>query len=242
MLHPEIVPQRQFPQLAFMHPAKKVQMSAATAKRKSAFSCDQCRKRKVKCGAEQPRCARCTARDEACEYKLNPTLSYTETLERRVKELQEQLANVHGKGSVLSPAAASSATVDALPRSAAKRTYSGVTKGLKVDSKGAVTYHGATSFFQLPTSDLNGASGAQDSALMLDEGNQRKEKLVNNAWHQRALEAFQDTPVCLTLCYSSCAYALFQEPFQFLLNIHWCWIQPLFNFVYRPAFTRKYIT
>jgi len=29
-----------------------------------------------------------------------------------------------------------------------------------------------------------------------------------------------------------------QEPFQYLLNIHWCWIQPLFNFIYRPAFTR----
>lgn len=29
-----------------------------------------------------------------------------------------------------------------------------------------------------------------------------------------------------------------QEPFQYLLNTHWCWIQPLFNFIYRPAFTR----
>lgn len=179
-----------------MSPAKKAEMSAAKAKRKSAFSCDQCRKRKVKCGAEQPRCARCTARDEPCEYKLNPTLSYTETLERRVKELQDQLANAQPKGNDVSSAAAPSATVDALPRSAVKRTYSGVTKGLKVDAKGAVTYHGATSFFQLPTSDLNGASSAQErGALMLDEGNQRKEKLVNNAWHQRALEAFQDTPV-----------------------------------------------
>ena len=29
-----------------------------------------------------------------------------------------------------------------------------------------------------------------------------------------------------------------QEPFQYLLDTHWCWIQPLFNFIYRPAFTR----
>lgn len=28
------------------------------------------------------------------------------------------------------------------------------------------------------------------------------------------------------------------EPFGYLLQSHWCWIQPLFNFVYRPAFTR----
>lgn len=31
---------------------------------------------------------------------------------------------------------------------------------------------------------------------------------------------------------------LAQEPFQYLLDSHWCWIHPLFNFVYRPAFTR----
>lgn len=29
-----------------------------------------------------------------------------------------------------------------------------------------------------------------------------------------------------------------QEPFQYLLSTHWCWIQPLWNFVYRPTFTR----
>lgn len=49
-----------------------------------------------------------------------------------------------------------------------------------------------------------------------------KERLVQNAWEQRALEVLSETP----------------EPFQFLLSTHWCWIQPLFNFVYRPAFTR----
>jgi hypothetical protein len=33
---------------------------------------------------------------------------------------------------------------------------------------------------------------------------------------------------------------LLQEPFQYLLDSHWCWIQPLWNFVYRPAFTRLF--
>jgi len=28
------------------------------------------------------------------------------------------------------------------------------------------------------------------------------------------------------------------EPFKSLLDHLWCWIQPLFNFIYRPAFTR----
>lgn len=198
-------------------------MSAATAGKKSAFSCDRCRSRKVKCGAEQPRCARCIARKETCEYKLNPTLSYTQQLEKRVKELEDHLENAQTKGYVLSPASAapspsSTATAEALPRTPAKRTYSGATKGLKVDAEGAVTYHGATSFFQLPTSDLNGAVGAQDRGAfkILDGGNQRKEKLVNNAWHQRALEAFLETPVCRHSRYTmSCAYGFWnRNPFN----------------------------
>lgn len=194
-------------------------MSAATAQRKSAFSCDQCRKRKVKCGAEQPRCARCIARKETCEYKLNPTLSYTQNLEERVKELEDRLASAQAKEYVLSPASAaapspsSTAMVEMLPRTQAKRTYSGATKGLKVDAKGAVTYHGATSFFQLPTSDLNRARGPPERGSIfkiLDENDLRKEKLVNNAWHQRALEAFLDTPVCnYARPILSCAYVLF---------------------------------
>ncbi|KIA75370.1 hypothetical protein HK57_00153 [Aspergillus ustus] len=205
-------------------------MSSITARRKSAFSCDQCRKRKVKCGGEQPSCARCTRRKETCEYKLNPTLSYTERLENKVKELESYISltqpNAYAaRNARTEQSPTRTALPPLLPRTPAKRTYSGAFKGLKVDAKGGVTYHGATSFFQLPTSDMSDTLGVQDGggpSPILDEGNQRKEKLVSNAWHQRALEAFQETP----------------EPFQFLLNIHWCWIQPLFNFIYRPAFTR----
>ncbi|KAH8194776.1 hypothetical protein TruAng_011059 [Truncatella angustata] len=29
-----------------------------------------------------------------------------------------------------------------------------------------------------------------------------------------------------------------KAPFHHLLNIHWCWVQPVFNFIYRPAFSR----
>lgn len=30
-----------------------------------------------------------------------------------------------------------------------------------------------------------------------------------------------------------------QEPYQYLLNVHWYWTHPLFHFIYRPAFTRE---
>ncbi|KAF2035434.1 hypothetical protein EK21DRAFT_96677 [Setomelanomma holmii] len=44
----------------------------------------------------------------------------------------------------------------------------------------------------------------------------------NFAWRERAFERLSDTP----------------EPFRSLLDSHFCWIQPIFNFVYRPAFIR----
>lgn len=39
-------------------------------RKKSAFSCDGCRRRKVKCDGGRPVCARCAARQEECIYKL----------------------------------------------------------------------------------------------------------------------------------------------------------------------------
>ncbi|KAL3477630.1 hypothetical protein BJX99DRAFT_225848 [Aspergillus californicus] len=48
-------------------------ISSVKATDKSAFSCDQCRKRKVKCGGEQPNYTRCISRQDTCLYKLGPT-------------------------------------------------------------------------------------------------------------------------------------------------------------------------
>lgn len=57
-------------------------------------------------------------------------------------------------------------------------------------------------------------------AALSDE--QSKQELINSAWTERALERLSNL----------------SEAIQFLLDSHWCWVQPLFNFVYRPAFTR----
>ena len=51
---------------------------------------------------------------------------------------------------------------------------------------------------------------------------QAKQELINSAWTERALEKLSNLP----------------EVIQILLDLHWCWIQPVFNFVYRPTFTR----
>lgn len=69
----------------------------------------------------------------------------------------------------------------------------------------------------------------------------RKERLINNAWRERAFEQLAAMPVGGLLVPTKGQRLMMgfrQEPFQYLLDSHWCWIQPLFNFVYRPAFTR----
>ncbi|KAH8895687.1 fungal-specific transcription factor domain-containing protein [Thozetella sp. PMI_491] len=210
-------------------------MSSQPVPKKSAFSCENCRKRKVKCGGEQPECRRCVVRNDECVYKLNPTLSYTQRLENRIKELEKQLAAAKGdegqvkakaSPSVGSPDASSSPSRPAQsPDPSAEEALAGSFSGMKIDDKGVITYHGNTSFFQLPNDHVSAfQSLMEEPAPMLsgDPDEERRERLVSNAWQQRALEDMVGTP----------------EPFQYLLNTHWCWVQPLFNFIYRPTFTR----
>ncbi|KAF4447419.1 hypothetical protein F53441_9030 [Fusarium austroafricanum] len=196
-------------------------MSSVKATKKSAFSCEPCRRRKVKCGGEQPICNRCAARSDDCIYKLNPTLSYTQRLEERIKELEDQLAAIKSPPSVPASNHSSPGVWNGhdLSRHVDDHAMTRSFMGLKIDDKGGITYHGPTSLFNLPSDPHK---HKPDSISSIDSDAHRRERLVNNAWHQRAMENLSDIP----------------EPFQYLLNVHWCWIQPLFNFIYRPAFTR----
>ena len=64
--------------------------------------------------------------------------------------------------------------------------------GLKIDDKGGITYHGPTSLFHLP-SDRDNVQN--DYLASVDTDAHRRERLVSNAWHQRALENLSDIPV-----------------------------------------------
>ncbi|KAK5070615.1 hypothetical protein LTS08_004388 [Lithohypha guttulata] len=154
-------------------------------------------------------------RGDECVYKLSPTLSYTTKLERRVEELEAALRKAQVSAQVV-PALSPSVSVTS-PTSYTGEGGSAAFRGLAFDARGAVTFHGSTSLFQLPTRPEE-----TNTILPVNELHLTKERLVQNAWEQRSLEVLAETP----------------QPFQFLLSTHWCWIQPLFNFVYRPAFTR----
>ncbi|KAM0253522.1 hypothetical protein ACHAP5_000553 [Fusarium lateritium] len=151
----------------------------------------------------------------------NPTLSYTQRLEERIKELEDQLAAIKSPPSVAASNHSSPGVWNGhdLNRHFDEHAMSRSFMGLKIDDKGGITYHGPTSLFNLPSDPHK---HKPDSISSIDSDAHRRERLVNNAWHQRAMENLSDIP----------------EPFQYLLNVHWCWIQPLFNFIYRPAFTR----
>lgn len=85
------------------------------------------------------------------------------------------------------------------PTDQLKQRLSGSYDGLKLDEKGVITYHGATSFFQAIAGDPakggeneeHDEAGSSRSAQDMD----RRQRLVNNAWHQRALECFTNIPV-----------------------------------------------
>ncbi|KAL9113294.1 MAG: hypothetical protein Q9227_002629 [Pyrenula ochraceoflavens] len=91
-------------------------------------------------------------------------------------------------------------------------------EGLKMQEDGRITFHGPTSFFQLP----RGKATSPPAPHPQDPDPGGRERLINSAWRERTFEQYRQV----------------NEPFRYLLDSHWCWIQPLLNFVYRPAFTR----
>ncbi|RMY34909.1 hypothetical protein D0866_04955 [Hortaea werneckii] len=177
-------------------------------RKKSAFSCDGCRRRKVKCDGGRPVCARCAARQVECIYKLSPSISYTQKLENRVQALEQALqkAGVEAGRPLSDPGSQE----DSLT----------LFQGLEKGEDGRVSFHGSTSLTKLTTS--NSAAERAQNSLLDGLGEQDKNQLISNALAERAFEEISSLP----------------ELMQALLDSHWCWVQPLFNFIYRPVFTR----
>lgn len=136
-----------------------------------------------------------------CSFGRNPTLSYTQRLEERIKELEDQLA-----GAAQSPPASAAAASQAGPpvrdahdapwkRPVDQQCLVRSFGGLKVDDRGGITYHGTTSFFNLPSDRPPAAAAPADLLALADTDVQRRERLVNNAWQQRALENMSEIPV-----------------------------------------------
>jgi hypothetical protein len=115
---------------------------------------------------------------------------------------------------------------------------------ISTDGNGGVSYHNPTSaMYEAPPSENSNLRHCSISSTLSSRGvvvtdrkrqaNEMRQVLVQNAATQRRLEESivdsmaiqEDIP---------------REVLHELLNLHWCWIHPLFLFVYRPAFTRKF--
>lgn len=93
--------------------------------------------------------------------------------------------------------------------------------GLQLEENGPIAFHGLTSFFQLPSCNANLFLFSRQSRIMDSDS---RERLIKCAWRESNFEQYRQV----------------KEPFKYLLASYWCWTQPLFNFIYRPAFTRDF--
>lgn len=104
-----------------------------------------------------------------------------------------------------------------------------------MDDHGGVTFHNSTSAVHEPPTNntltpVSQSSGVGEHASPQDD-QQTKRELVMNATHQRQIEAY-------AIANSAVKSNVPKEISLELLKYHWCWMHPLFLFVYRPAFTR----
>lgn len=66
-------------------------------------------------------------------------------------------------------------------------------EGLKIEEDGRISFHGPTSFFQLPS----GLALDNPNPILAEQcADGRKERLINNAWRERAFEQLTTIPVC----------------------------------------------
>lgn len=147
-----------------------------------------------------------------------PTLSYTKQLETRVAQLEDALSRARSQPSSSeaelrkagSPASTGGSSTSAAggggvlhrmkdEENASEQDLAQDFEGLQVENDGRISFHGPTSLFQLPGGAVPEASGAS-SQLAMGIG-ARKERLINNAWRERAFEQLAAMPVGSLLLY-----------------------------------------
>lgn len=103
---------------------------------------------------------------------------------------------------------------------------------ISIDDEGGVTFHNSTSAVHQPPSKVHGVQMPLAQARALINGPNAelaRRALVSNATNQKQWEDF-------AIANASAKVNVATEVSHELLKYHWCWVHPLFLFVYRPAF------
>ncbi|KAK2751036.1 hypothetical protein FQN57_000111 [Myotisia sp. PD_48] len=142
---------------------------------------------------------------------ITPTLSYTRTLESRIVLLEAQIAKLKKDPKPTEPEQEQSLKAEEPERPSSLHSIEefrdGVSEerepasdlsreieGLTIED-GRISFHGPTSLFQLPSGiSLEDRNPALSAANELDG---RKERLINNAWRERAFEQLSSIPTLI---------------------------------------------
>ncbi|KIW93911.1 uncharacterized protein Z519_05226 [Cladophialophora bantiana CBS 173.52] len=223
----------------------EVEQKPKSKHRKS--TCAGCRRRKSKCDGKTPKCTTCIAYKDDCHYDKPPSLAYVRSLEEEIQELKAQLrqaktqvwlsrAGSHDDKKLpsASPASETAGSQSSGQALAHRNRHIKWEADISVDDSGGVTFHNSTSpIHEPPSSQRHHPPIAAQLSYSgnLHEDQRVKRDLILNATHQRQIEPF-------AIANGAAKTNVPKEISHELLKYHWCWMHPLFLFVYRPAFTR----
>lgn len=213
-------------------------------------TCAGCRRRKSKCDSKLPSCSTCIAYKDDCVYDKSPSLAYVRSLEEEISEVKQQLRQLKTQtwltrtssnddrkpSSNASPASQGSKDSyhdsTSLPLRTPRQTK--WETDISIDDEGSVTFHNSTSAVHQPPSKVHGIPSPFANPNVLPNGPDdavARAALVSNATTQKQWEDF-------AIANAAHKVNVSPEVSNELLKFHWCWVHPLFLFVYRPAFVR----
>ncbi|KAL1411840.1 hypothetical protein Q8F55_002809 [Vanrija albida] len=230
--------------------------------RKLNFACESCRVKKRRCDGTKPRCRLCSALNTECVYKSTPTPKYVQDLEAYNSSLRHTLLRLKDASpaqrdhilSALDRAALGSAMPSALgtPSPATKSPHTDTASSAKsdppsqaqsvspegdgvdtlaekfkeqakisVDGAGLLSLHGPSSLFYLAPTPFGG-----------------KRKEDEEEVEQLDIEQHLVLDWIDNMTTTASVPSVSNEVWQYLLKLHFTWVQPLFGFVHHKAFMR----
>ncbi|KFY21975.1 hypothetical protein V493_06942 [Pseudogymnoascus sp. VKM F-4281 (FW-2241)] len=211
------------------------------ARRRAARACEFCRKRKMKCDNEEPRCKNCKLYDKECQHselpkKNRPMRDRLANLEQENRKLQAQLGSTPSEASASAQNQPPSVRQPSLEETVSPRqmsvaddrpVVSPVASRIATVPGSQSSYYGRTSaLFDEETSDRTAPRGG----VQTSESTRRQ--FMGEAAHQRQLE---------TLNYMSGKLdfdGVDPELGMHLLSLHWNRQHHSHLITYRPAFMR----